>query len=618
MFQLNQIQSLPGRLWQHLFGRQNRRAASVFNAGTGKNEGSKDKAGKKAAAQTGTPKMEKADTRALPVRRADALIEVVNDGVIVVDQLDKVSWLNKAAKSFLEAHNDNLIGKPIARVLADTVYDRDGIYWRKSKSGRTDAFHMTKQSVAWAAGGGKSSDALVYLITDITERTKLRRDALHHATHDPLTGFTSRSTLAKHIDLAIARGSRSRDGFAILMVDIDRFHLINDTYGPTSGDMVLVEVGQRIQSAARADDLIVRYGNDAFLIIMERLQDRSDASILAEKILLSIKHPLQVGNDHLTITASCGISVWPNDSTCGTMLVSNAELALRKVKMRGNDYQFFSPELEANAKQERLIRQELRTAVLEGQFTLHFQPQIALGTGEVNGFEALIRWPRDGQDMIPPDIFIPIAESAGLIEAITEWVARSAIHHSKNWKREGLGNLGMSINVSARHFVHANLAEDLARVLADEAGADVELTVEVTESMLMSEPKRAVAILERLKSMGVKIAIDDFGTGYSSLAYLKEFPIDSLKIDRTFISQIGADRKQNEIVTAIAQLAQGLGLRIVAEGVETSAQASFLASLGCQDAQGYFYSKPVPANAVPDVLSGLLSHERILNSVSLD
>ncbi|HLT62996.1 MAG TPA: EAL domain-containing protein, partial [Pseudohongiella sp.] len=399
---------------------------------------------------------------------------------------------------------------------------------------------------------------------------------------------------------------RNRKSMALLFLDLDQFKRINDTLGHDAGDELLCIVAQRLRSCVREEDIVSRLGGDEFTILLSDIGHAEAASVVARKILLSLQTPITLGDQEITISASIGITIAPEDSMNASVLMRNADLAMYRAKDQGrNNFQYFTDDMNIESQARMSLENELRLAVNNEDFVVFFQPQIDLDRKRVCGFEALVRWRHEQVDLIPPDRFIPVAEETGLIIKVGEIVLLQACRQLRSMQLNGMTGCTVAVNLSARQFRDRNLVNMIRRTLR-ETGLDPRfLELEITESMLMDNIEQAITILTELKTLGVTIAIDDFGTGYSSLSYLTRLPVDKLKVDRSFVSNLPESPRHTAIATAIIAMAQRLRLQVVAEGVETEPQASFLHSHQCSIVQGYLYGRPVEGN-------GLLEHMKQL------
>ncbi len=433
------------------------------------------------------------------------------------------------------------------------------------------------------------------LVSDITERKLAESHIQHLAYYDALTGLPNRTLLDDRLTQAISAAIRNNNQFVLMFLDLDHFKNINDTLGHRIGDQLLIQASQRMIAAVRNEDTVARPGGDEFILIL--LDTNTDgATHVADKILTTLSLPYIIDGHELVVTPSIGISVYPNDGHDFQTLAQCADAAMYRAKQEGrNGYRFFSPEMQANSARILLLENALRKAVEHQQFCLHYQPQFSVTTGEIIGAEALIRWHHPDLGIISPAEFIPIAESSGQIIAIGTWVIRTALEQLKQWLNSGMAPMIMAVNLSAVQFRYARLPELVSQIL-NEIGLPASfLELELTEGVAMDDPDTAIAIMDNLHARGVRMSVDDFGTGYSSLSYLKRFKVYKLKIDQSFVRDITDDPEDRAIVTAIINLSRSLGFQTIAEGVETESQLAFLREQGCDEVQGYYFSKPLPA-----------------------
>lgn len=423
-------------------------------------------------------------------------------------------------------------------------------------------------------------------------------DRIHHlAQYDELTGLTNRSMFSQRLDHALAQARRNHWSLAILFLDIDRFKNINDTLGHDAGDSVLREVAARLQGCLRESDIVARLGGDEFVVLLEATPKPMHSAVVAQRLLAAVATPFTINGHDFQLTASVGISTFPADSEDLQGLLKNADIAMYRAKEQGrNNYQFYLTQMNVHTLERLALESALRRALEQNEFVLHYQPKVNLASQRIVGVEALLRWQHPVSGLLPPADFIPVAEETGLIVPIGEWVLRTACAQSRSWRDQGLPPMRIAVNLSPRQFAHEGMLQDVERMLS-EAGVDsTALELEVTESMVMRDPQRAARLLSKLRTTGVSVAIDDFGTGYSSLSYLKRFPIDSLKIDRSFVRDLPLDGEDVAITQAVIVMAHSLGLKVIAEGVENEDQADFLRARGCDEAQGYYFSRPIPAD----------------------
>lgn len=423
------------------------------------------------------------------------------------------------------------------------------------------------------------------------------RQLRHLATHDALTGLPNRALLEDRLTHALAHTHRDGQSFALLLCDLDRFKLINDSLGHRAGDQLLQEMARRLCSVVREIDTVARRGGDEFVLVLNPVADRSEAAAVAQRVIEALQPPVEIAGISIHASPSIGIVMCPADADTLETLYARAHAAMCSAKQRGrNSVQCYSEDLNMGAPDRVRFESALHEALARRQFELHYQPKVDMLSGSVHSAEALIRWHHPERGLVSPAEFIPLAEECGLIGAIGEWVVQEACRQGRAWQCARLPSLRIAVNVSAAQFRAGNVTETIRQALTDsEFGAQF-LEVELTESALMSDPEESIKILERLSEMGILVSVDDFGTGYSSMSYLRRLPLDKLKIDRSFISEIAARPDDASIVQAIVSLAHSLRLKVVAEGVETAAQLEFLRNLACDQYQGYFFSKPLPAS----------------------
>ena len=438
---------------------------------------------------------------------------------------------------------------------------------------------------------------------DVTIRKEAEEQLFRMAHFDGLTGLPNRSNLMDRLGEARAGALASGRPLAVLFVDLDRFKLINDNLGHAVGDELLRAVAKRFQGGVRESDTVCRTGGDEFVIALTDLQDHKEVSNLAGRLLKPLSRPFQIGLHEIFVTASVGISVFPEDGEDLEILVKKADIAMYHAKSLGrNNYQFYNSRMDEHAGRRLILSNGLRRGMEAGEFRVYYQPKVEVGTGRVTAFEALIRWEHPELGLLSPDEFIPLAEEAGLIIPLGEWVLREACRQAATWQIEGRPPMRIGVNLSGYQLQHPGMAVGVMRIL-EEAGLAPEcLELEITETVVMQNPTLAISVLEEIRALGIQVSIDDFGTGYSSLAQLKRFSVNTLKIDKSFIRDLEHNPTDAAIASAIIAMGACLNLDVVAEGVETEGQLAFLRGKDCHGAQGYLFSKPVPAEEVPGII----------------
>ena len=436
-----------------------------------------------------------------------------------------------------------------------------------------------------------------------------QKNFLHYqANHDALTGLANRILFDERLEKSIAFSKRNQTKMALLFIDLDHFKEINDSLGHKAGDQVLKIVTLRLEQTIRKEDTLARLGGDEFTVVMEGLKNAQDASVLAQKILQVLTEPIMVDETEIYIGCSIGISLYPDNGDTPQDLLKNADAAMYKAKNEGrNNFQYYSSEMTEQAFERVLMETKLRGGLKNEEFVVYFQPQIDGTNGLLTGMEALVRWQSPSMGLVSPAKFLPIAESTGLIVELDRFVMKSAMTQHAKWHKEGLNPGVLAMNLTVKQLQQKDFIEMLERLIKETQCSVEHIELEVTEDQIMTNPQEAIEILKRINALGVKLAVDDFGTGYSSLSYLKKLPISKLKIDQSFVRDLPDDEEDAAITKAIIALAHSLNLRVIAEGVETKEQKEFLIKNGCKNIQGYFYSKPIPANEMKTFLENYAS-----------
>ncbi len=458
-----------------------------------------------------------------------------------------------------------------------------------------------------AAFVSDSHSEMVCFSFDLSEYKFAQARVNYFAYHDALTNLPNHTLFKDRLEKALAFTRRNEQILAVMLVNVDRFKTINDTLGYVTADQLLREVGERIVGCVRESDTVSRLGGDEFALLLTQVNRAEDAAKIAQNIREALSAPFRFHDQELFVTTSIGISLYPSDAKDTVSLLKSAGTALHRAKEQdGNNYQFYTSGRTTTALRQLVLENNMRPGLERDEFVIYYQPQVNLQSCRLVGIEALVRWQHPGLGLLYPAEFIPIAEKSALIAAIGNWTLRNACLQSKAWRDAGFDPLRIGVNVSARQFQQPNLIESIARVLEETDLEPYLLDLELTEGSIMRDPEQAITKLHELKSMGVQISIDDFGTGYSSLNYLKRFPIDTLKIDKSFVTEINSDPEDAAIVNSIITLAHALKLNVIAEGVETEEQLEYLRALGCDEVQGFLFSKALSV----DELTKLLAERR--------
>jgi diguanylate cyclase (GGDEF)-like protein/PAS domain S-box-containing protein len=560
-----------------------------------------------------------ADMRAIRDRAIETL-NCIGDAVACTDMSGRITFLNLAAESLTGWSCVEATGRPMAEVfrIIDAATRESVLAPVGVDAAWIGTIHLPPDAVVIRRDGFETAveDSIapihdqhglptgaVFVLRDATRTRAMTKEITHAAEHDFLTGLPNRILLNDRINQAIAIACRHDAQVAVLFLDLDGFKHINDSLGHAVGDKLLKSIAGRLVLCVRGADTVSRQGGDEFIVLLTEVKEAGGASISAIRLLAAVAEAHGIDGHDLHVTASIGVSIFPDDGADAETLIKNADTAMYQAKANGRQgYQFFKPAMNVRAVERQSIEEGLRRALERQEFALHYQPKISLATGEITGMEALLRWTHPVRGAVPPAQFIPVAEECGLILPIGAWVLREACRQAKAWQDAGVPAGTMAINVSGIEFQDTNFPRGMFEII-DASGLDPSmLEVELTETVLMKRAESAVSILHSLRDKGIKVAVDDFGTGYSSLSYLRRFPIDVLKIDQSFVRQINDDGDDSAIVTAVIGMARSLKLRVVAEGVETLEELSFLRAQQCDEVQGYYFSRPVPPADVETIL----------------
>ncbi len=535
------------------------------------------------------------------------LVENQTDLVIKIGMDGRLLFVSPSFCNLFGKHEEQLLGQPLLPVIlqqdqASTSDDFEKMisthssYYREYLSPTVTGNRWVGWALRCILNQAGQPESIIGMGRDITDRKEAESTIEKLAYQDPVTGLPNRTMLHDRLQSAIHRAERDDQGVAVLFLDLDRFKAINDSLGHAVGDELLKQVGKRLLHCVRSSDTVARLGGDEFVVLISALESDHAVGTVVMKILEQLAELFLIDEHEVYITSSIGISIYPRDGRDAEELLKSADMAMYQAKEAGrNTCHFFSPELNLRATERLLLENTMRRALERQQFFLVYQPQMELRTGHVAGIEALIRWRHPDLGIVPPDHFIPIAEETGLIVPMGEWVLRTACQQAVTWQQEGHPPLRIAVNVSARQFRQKNLGMRIEGILA-ETGLDPSLLeLELTESAVMENPEEAILMLRQLKKMGITLSIDDFGTGYSSLSHLKHFPIDRLKIDRSFVKHVTRDHNDATIAEAIIALAHSMKLTVVAEGIEHSDQLAFMSERRCDTMQGFFLSRPVTA-----------------------
>jgi diguanylate cyclase (GGDEF)-like protein/PAS domain S-box-containing protein len=551
------------------------------------------------------------------------LVESSPDLIFTLDSESRFSYLNPRIEDLLGHPRNELLRQPFSSLVMEEDRERVEGLLQAQKNHPTASFHVevrlqrppsssgVPRHITVALQGmpmiGRDGDGGRYIglygvARDITERKRAEEIISFQAYHDQLTRLPNRVLFKDRLELAIAQAQRRNGALAVMFIDVDRFKLVNDTFGHAEGDALLRGVASRLSATLRRGDTLARLGGDEFTILLPDIDTPDDAEVIARKILGALERPFPLSRGEFRATASVGIAIYPQDGGSAETLTQHADIAMYQVKRSGkNGFRFFAPELNTHHQSRIAIENDLRVALERGQFELYYQPQVSLSAQRIVGVEALLRWNHPDNGLIHPADFIPIAEEVGLIGDISRWVIEQACRQLAQWRKAGHESLKMSLNLAPHDFDRDDILELVGDCIARHGLPPSCLELEITESMMMRDTASVATKVRLLRESGVGIAIDDFGTGYSALAYLQQLPVNVLKIDRSFVRDLDG-MMTNPIISAITGIARGFGMKLIAEGVEYAQQAITLRALGCDVMQGYFFGRPAPADDVAALL----------------
>jgi diguanylate cyclase (GGDEF)-like protein/PAS domain S-box-containing protein len=566
------------------------------------------------------------------LQQAAVVFASSSDAISIIDQHKRVKLVNNAFCSMTGFRNEEIIGRNAMLLGAEqkdikqlekiwAIVESKGAWqgevWKRRRDGSRYPEWMSVTAVR-----SKSGEVTEYVViaNDMTERKQAEDRIRYQANFDPLTDLPNRNLFMDRLRQGIERAKRDRTLLAVLFIDLDRFKYINDSFGHGVGDLLLVKVAEILKGCVRTSDTIARFGGDEFAIILSPVYGARNAGRVAANILERLSRPIDLDGYEAVTGGSIGVSLFPTDGGDAETLVKNADSAMYRAKERGrNTYQFYTEEMQQNAQRRILMERDLRAALADESLDLVFQPQLSCKTGSVGGMEVLMRWANGEHGLIPPSVFISLAEDTGLIVPMGRWILLEACEQYMSWHREGIAPPQLAVNVSPRQFKDKSFVTMVSDVIAETGISPFALELEITESMLMEDHEFALSVLQQLRSLGLKLSIDDFGTGYSSLAYLREFPMDTVKIDQSFIKHVDSKEDDAAIVRAIVNLGHTLNMKVVAEGVETEEQLALLKEFGVDYIQGYYFAKPMSAKLCKTFLQsrvqrgGFLSENQPIN-----
>lgn len=543
-------------------------------------------------------------------------LELAAIGIGHVGTSGRFIHVNRKLCDMLGYSRDELLGLTIKQISHPDDENLTDEGRARLRDGSIDSFKFEKRylhkdgtpiwvALTVAVKRGLSGQVLydISMVEDISARKEAEERVQYLATHDEMTGLPNRALFSQMLGNALESATRYNRKFALLFIDLDRFKQINDTLGHEAGDQLLKEMAKRFRGALRASDVVARLGGDEFVVLVQEINSRAQVTAVARTLLSVAIKPMEISGQECRITASIGIGMFPGHGADEQALMKNADIAMYLAKEEGkNTYQFYSPELKSHSIEKLALESHLRRALELNEFEVYYQAKVSIDSGQINGVEALLRWNNPVLGQVSPAQFIPISEEMGLIITLGKWVIRQACEQGMAWRKAGLAPVCISVNLSPRQFTDSDLVPCIEEVLKETGFEPGMLELEITESMVMHNPEKALHKLRRIKELGIRIAIDDFGTGYSSLSQLKRFPVDTLKVDRSFIREISTVEEDRAITQAIITMGKTLGLTVVAEGVETAEQQTFLSNHDCDEIQGFYFSRPIPSGEFEKLL----------------
>ena len=543
-------------------------------------------------------------------RRFQALVAGSSDTTIVLDAAGKVTYVSSSATRVLHLAADQLQGQPMVAFVGRHVHPDDASPLNATLQHLLDTaggeesfeFRLRRPDGTWRDVEGLGRNLLgdeavrgvLFTLRDVSERKQLERALTRQAFTDQLTGLPNRALLRDRAQQALRLAGRQGLTAALLLLDLDRFKEVNDTLGHHHGDLLLQQVAERLHGSLRGSDTVARLGGDEFAVLLPQIASVEEATAVADKLSAAIEAPFTLDGLTLDVDASIGVAVYPDHASDANELLQRADVAMYAAKATHAGYTVYDPYMDQHNPRRLSLLGQLRRALAAGELVVHYQPKADVRSGRILGVEALVRWQHPEHGLLGPGEFVPLAETTGLIRPLTAHVLDAALRQCRAWRDAGRA-LSVAVNLSTRCLLDLTLPDQITALLEDTAVAPERLVLEITESSIMTDPTRALEILNRLHALGVQLAIDDFGTGYSSMAYLKSLPVDELKVDRSFVQHLRHNLSDAVIVRSTVDLGHNLGLRVVAEGVEDQATWQELATLGCDSVQGYYLARPMPA-----------------------